>query len=81
MESVDILPPEKVAFITHNIGIYELDQKFGGLITTGRITYGTGPSKVELLSESNPFYDAEMMSEIMNAILQRKKGSAMVMNQ
>jgi hypothetical protein len=77
MESVDILPPEKVAFITHNIGIYELVQKFVGLITTGRITYGTDSSKeAELLSESNPFYDAEMMSEIMNAMLQHKNGSA-----
>ena len=77
MESVDILPPEKIAFITYNIGIYELVQKFGGLITTGKITYGTDPSKVaELLSESNAFYDAEIVSEIMNAMLQHKKSSA-----
>jgi hypothetical protein len=77
MESVDILPPEKIAFITYNIGIYELVQKFGGLITTGKITYGTDPSQVaELLSESNTFYDAEMISEIMNAMLQHKKSSA-----
>ena len=36
MEAVDILPPERIAFITYNIGIYELVQKFGGLITTGK---------------------------------------------
>lgn len=77
MEAVDILPPERIAFITYNIGIYELVQKFGGLITTGKITYGTDPTKVaELLSESIAFYDAEMISEIMNAILQHKKNSA-----
>ena len=77
MESVDILPPERIAFITYNIGIYEFVQKFGGLITSGKITYGTDPTKVaELLSESIALYDAEMISEIMNAMLQPKKNSA-----
>jgi hypothetical protein len=77
MESVDILPPEKIAFIAYNIGVYESVQKFGGLITSGKITGGTDPYKVvELLSESNAFYDAEMISGIMNAMLQHKKNSA-----
>ena len=62
MEPVDIVPPEKVAFIAYNIGVYESVQKFGGLITSGKITSNTDVAKVaELLSESNAFYDAEMI--------------------
>ena len=38
MESIDVLPPEKIAFIAYNIGVYESVQKFGGLITSGKIT-------------------------------------------
>lgn len=38
MESVDILPPKKIAFIAYNIGVYESVQKFGRLITSGKIT-------------------------------------------
>ena len=34
----DILPPEKIAFIAYNIGVYESVQKFGSLITNGKIT-------------------------------------------
>ena len=34
----DILPPEKIAFIGYNIGVYESVQKFGSLITNGKIT-------------------------------------------
>jgi len=61
MESIDILPPEKIAFIAYNIGVYESVQKFGGLITSGKITSNTDvPRVAELLSESNAFYDAEM---------------------
>ena len=38
MESIDdVLPPEKIAFIAYNIGVYESVQKFGGLITSGKI--------------------------------------------
>ena len=65
MESIDILPPEKIAFIAYNIGVYESVQKFGGLITGGKITSNTDVPKVaELLSESNAFYDAEMISQL-----------------
>lgn len=47
MESIDdVLPPEKIAFIAYNIGVYESVQKFGGLITSGKITDGTDVSKV-----------------------------------
>jgi hypothetical protein len=42
MESIDdVLPPEKIAFIAYNIGVYESVQKFGGLITSGKITDGS----------------------------------------
>jgi hypothetical protein len=52
MEPVDIVPPEKVAFIAYNIGVYVSAQKFGGLITSGKITSNIDVAKVaELLSE------------------------------
>jgi predicted thioredoxin/glutaredoxin len=74
MEPVDIVPPEKVAFIAYNIGVYESVQKFGGLITSGKITSNTDVAKVaELLSESNAFYDAEMISQLVNAMLQQQQ--------
>ena len=76
MESIDILPPEKIAFIAYNIGVYESVQKFGGLITSGKITSNTDVPKVaELLSESNAFYDAEMISQLVNATLRHRKNS------
>jgi hypothetical protein len=37
MESIDTLPPEKIAFIAY-IGVYESVQKFGRLITSGKIS-------------------------------------------
>jgi hypothetical protein len=78
MESLDIPPPEKIAFIAYNIGVYESVQKFGGLITSGKITSSTDVSKVaELLSESNAFYDAEMIAQLINAMLQHRKKSTM----
>jgi hypothetical protein len=50
MELIDVLPPEKIAFIAYNIGVYESVQKFEGLITSGKITNGTDVSKIaELL--------------------------------
>ena len=71
MESIDdVLPPEKIAFIAYNIGVYESVQKFGGLSTSGKITNGTDVSKVaELLSQSTAFYDAYMIAGLINAML------------
>ena len=70
MESIDVLPPEKIAFIAYNIGVYESVQKFGGLITSGKITNGTDVSEIaELLLESSAFYDAEMISSLINTML------------
>jgi hypothetical protein len=34
-QPIDVVPPEKIAFIAYNIGVYESVQKFGGLITSG----------------------------------------------
>ena len=76
MESIDVLPPEKIAFIAYNIGVYESVQKFGGLITSGKISKGTDVSKiVELLLESRAFYDAEMISSLINTMLYHTKNS------
>ncbi len=36
---IDILPPEKIAFIAYNVGVFESVQKFGSLITAGKITW------------------------------------------
>jgi hypothetical protein len=60
--------------IAYNIGVYESVQKFGGLITSGKINSNTDVPKVaELLSESNAFYDAEMISQLVNAMLQQHR--------
>jgi hypothetical protein len=74
MKSVDIPSYEKIAFIAYNIGVYESVQKFGGLITSGMITNSTDVSKVaELLSETNAFYDAEMISQLINTMLRHSR--------
>jgi hypothetical protein len=70
-QPIDIVPPEKIAFIAYNIGVYESVQKFGGLITGGKITSdGSDVQNIaNLLSEARAFYDAEMIAQIINAIL------------
>ena len=77
MESIDdTLPPEKIAFIAYNIGVYESVQKFGSLITSGKITSGTDVSKMaELLSQSTAFYDADMIAGLINAMLHHTESS------
>jgi hypothetical protein len=66
----DVVPPEKVAFIAYNIGVYESVQKFGNLITSRKITDSIDIAKVaELLSESSAFYDPEMLSGLINEML------------
>jgi L-aminopeptidase/D-esterase-like protein len=77
MESIDdVLPAEKIAFIAYNIGVFESVQKFGHLIISGKITNGMDVSKVaELLSESHAFYDAEMISQLINSMLQYTQNS------
>lgn len=50
--------------------MYESVQKFGGLITSGKITNGIDVSKVaELLSQSTASYDAYMIAGLINAML------------
>jgi hypothetical protein len=34
---IDIVPPKKIAFIAYYIGVYESVQKFGSLITSGKL--------------------------------------------
>ena len=75
----DILPPEKIVFIAYNIGVYESVQKFGSLITNGKITNGSNVSKVaELLSQSTAFYDADMIAGLINTMLYHTKGDSTV---
>jgi hypothetical protein len=69
----DILPPEKIAFIAYNIGVFESVQKFGNLITSGKITGGMDPVKVgESLEETRAFYDAEMIAQLINGMLAQR---------
>jgi hypothetical protein len=70
------LPPEKIAFIAYNIGVYETVQKFGEAIIKGKITPNMDISKIaEVLSESYSFYDSEMISQIVNAMIRQNKES------
>ena len=71
-EPIDIIPSEKIAFIAYNIGVFESVQKFASLIVNGKISGNDGSdvSRIaELLSEANAFYDAEMISQLINAML------------
>ncbi len=65
-QSIDIVPPEKIAFIAYNIGVYESVQKFGGLITSGKITNNESDIQkiAQLLLEAKAFYDAEMIAKL-----------------
>lgn len=68
-----------VDVIAYNIGVYESVQKFGNLITTGKITGNTDVPKVaELLSESSAFYDAEMIAGLINAMLSHNTKSTVI---
>src|SRR5919108_4846847 len=74
-EPIDFVPPEKIAFIAYNIGVYESVQKFGHLLTSRKITNGSDVSKIaELLSQSAAFYDADMIAGLINAMLHDTKG-------
>jgi hypothetical protein len=71
-EPIDVIPSEKIAFIAYNIGVFESVQKFGSLIVNGKISGNDGSdvSRIaELLSEASAFYDAEMISQLINAML------------
>ena len=70
-QPIDIVPPEKIAFIAYNIGVYESVQKFGGLITSGKITNNESDVQkiAQLLSEARAFYDAETIAQIINVML------------
>jgi hypothetical protein len=62
---IDIVPPEKIAFIAYNIGVYESVQRFGTLITTGRVSDQNGSNIsyiAQSISEATAFYGGEMIS-------------------
>jgi formylmethanofuran dehydrogenase subunit B len=59
-----------MAFIGYNIGIYESIQKFASLILSGKINNSIDTSKIaQLLSETVTFYDAEMISQLINLLV------------
>jgi len=67
---IDVLPPEKAAFIGYNPGIFEVVQKFGRLITSGKIAAGMDPVKLaELLEDARAFYDSEMIAQLVKGML------------
>ena len=69
----NIPPPEKIAFIAYNVGVFESVQKFGNLITSSKITGGMDPAKVaELLEKTRAFYDAEMIAQLINGMLSQR---------
>ncbi|MEO9320224.1 MAG: hypothetical protein ABI361_06090 [Nitrososphaera sp.] len=69
-QPIDLLPPEKIAFIAYNIGVYESVQKFGNLITSGRLSGITEPDKVvEMLLDTVAFYDSDMISQLINSMI------------
>jgi hypothetical protein len=62
--------PERVAFIAYNIGVYESIQKFASLILSGKINNNLDTDKIaQLLSETLTFYDAELISQLINVLL------------
>ena len=62
--------PERIAFIAYNIGVYESIQKFASLILSGRINNNLDTDKIaQLLSETLTFYDAELISQLINALV------------
>ncbi len=70
----DVLPPEKIAFIAYNIGVFESVQKFGNLIIAGKIAGVMDPTKVaELLENTHAFYDSEMIAQLINGMLTQSR--------
>lgn len=62
--------PERIAFIAYNIGVYESIQKFASLILSGKINENLDTNMIaQLLSETLTFYDSELISQLMNALL------------
>jgi hypothetical protein len=68
--------PERIAFIAYSIGVYESIQKFASLILSGKINENLDTNRIaQLLSETLTFYDAELISQLMNALLANSQKS------
>ncbi|MGN6559061.1 MAG: hypothetical protein ACTHJ2_00895 [Candidatus Nitrosocosmicus sp.] len=80
MENSDYnIPPEKIAFIAYNIGVYETVQKFGDSIIKGKITSSMDISNIaEVLASSYSFYDSELISQIVNVMIGQNKESSSI---
>lgn len=62
--------PERIAFIAYNIGIYESIQKFASLILSGKINNNIDTNRIaQLLSETLTFYDAGLISQLINVLI------------
>ena len=73
------ISPEKIAFIAYNIGVYETVQKFGDSIIKGKITSNMDISKVaEVLATSYSFYDSDLISQIVNAMIRQNKEASSI---
>ena len=68
--------PERIAFIAYNIGVYESIQKFASLILSGKINKSLDTDKIaQLLSETLTFYDAELISQLINVLIRNNPES------
>jgi hypothetical protein len=68
--------PERIAFIAYNIGVYESIQKFASLILSGKINNSLDTDKIaQLLSETLTFYDAELISQLINVLIRNNPES------
>ena len=73
------IPPEKIAFIAYNIGVYETVQKFGDSIIKGKINSNMDISKIaEILATSYSFYDSELISQIVNLMISQNKEASSI---
>ena len=73
------IPPEKIAFIAYNIGVYETVQKFGDSIIKGKINSNMDIAKIaEVLATSYSFYDSELISQIVNVMISQNKEASSI---
>jgi len=74
-QSIDFLPAEKVAFIAYNIGVYESVQKFGTLITSGKLSDIIDSDRVAEMLLDTAFYDSEMISQLINSMIRSRSAT------
>ena len=74
MDNLQPIPPEKIAFIAYNIGVYECIQKFANILPSGKINKDTDTNTIaNLLLETKAVYDEQTISLIINSMLKLSK--------